>query len=159
MAQSSTSQTNRTPTVEIIRIYDDALIPVRAHPSDAGLDLFAYGTTSFGPGDAKPVPTGVKINIPSGVVGYVVPRSGRSLKRPFIQPNAPGTLDPGYQGEIAVPQLNLAEGLMQVSHAEKLAQLVFHDVRYFEPKLVSSFSSSTARGEKGFGSTDSEGAA
>lgn len=141
---------------KIIPLADDVNIPYRAHESDAGLDLFAYlpkGPKVVPSGDAVAISAGVWIEVPEGYVGQVVPRSGRSLKRPFIIPNSPGTLDPGYQGELLVAQRNVGQGAFAIEHGEKIAQLLFTKAEYLTPKVVESFSTTTARGTKGFGST------
>lgn len=160
MAQnSSTSQTNKH--IEFQKLYPDARMPERAHDQDAGLDLFAYASEEqrkylVGPGDTILVSTGLKINMPTGYKGLVVPRSGRSIQRPFIQPNSPGTIDPGFQGELMVPQRNVGPGAMEITDGEKLAQLLVLPVEYFEPKEVKAFTNRTQRGEKGYGSTGND---
>lgn len=142
---------------KVIPLAEDVNIPYRAHDADAGLDLFAYlpqGLKVVPAGDAVAISAGVRIEIPSDYVGFVVPRSGRSLKRPFIIPNSPGTLDPGYQGELLVIQRNVGQGAFAIEHGEKIAQLLFTKAEYLNPTVVKSFEATTARGTKGIGSTD-----
>lgn len=149
----TTSQTSQMGKFNVIRLYDDTPLPSRAHNLDAGLDVCAYGTHSLGPMQTLSVPTGLRIEIPEGLLCWVVPRSGRSLKRPFLQPNSPGLLDPGFQGELFVPQLCYADGPMEIGHGERIAQLVFQELSYLEPNTVKSFEKTTQRGTKGQGST------
>lgn len=105
------------------------------------------------PGESRLIPTGLYIDVPNGHFGMVVPRSGRSIQRPFLQPNAPGIIDAGFQGEIMVPQLNISNGSAQIDHGERIAQLVLVPFARMNLSEVTKFTRSTERGESGYGST------
>ena len=87
------------------------VVPVYAHPGDAGADLMAAEAFVLTPGARATVPTGVSIALPDGYVAFVVPRSGLAAKHGITIVNSPGTVDAGYRGEIRVTVLNTdAEG-------------------------------------------------
>ena len=85
-------------------------LPEYAHGpgEDAGMDLHAVRERSAGSEAPRLVPTGLAIELPPGYEAQVRPRSGLALKHAITMPNAPGTIDPGYRGEINVILLNLA---------------------------------------------------
>src|SRR5258707_14807673 len=95
--------------IRIQRIHPDAILPAYAHGpgEDAGMDLHAVEEVTLAPGVARLVPTGLTLEIPAGYEGQVRPRSGLALKHAIMIPNAPGTIDPGYRGEVRVILLNL----------------------------------------------------
>ena len=80
----------------------DAKMPVYAHLTDSGLDVFALDDITIAPGETKLVPTGLKVAIPAGYELQVRPKSGRCLKTKLRVANTPGTIDAGYRDEIGV---------------------------------------------------------
>ena len=64
------------PPLAVRRLRLDAVLPVRQHPGDAGLDLCAVEPVRIGPGERAKVPTGLAVAIPVGFAGVVTPRSG-----------------------------------------------------------------------------------
>ena len=62
-------------TLRFARLGPDARAPVRAHPGDAGYDLFAAEDAEIGPGERASVGTGIAIAVPDGCAGLVLPRS------------------------------------------------------------------------------------
>jgi len=73
-------------------------LPERAHPGDAGADLFAAEDVQLAPGQRAVVPTGVAIALPDGYAAFVHPRSGLAARYGVTIVNAPGTVDAGYRG-------------------------------------------------------------
>lgn len=84
------------------KMHDDAVLPFYAHEGDAGMDLCSIDEYHIAPGETILVHTGLKFAIPIGFEVQIRPRSGISLKTPLRIPNAPGTIDSGYRGEICV---------------------------------------------------------
>ncbi len=85
--------------VRIKKIYDDSILPTKAHTTDAGYDLYAhsksydyYGNVVYG--------SGVAMEIPQGYVGLVFPRSSNA-KKDLILSNSVGVIDSGFRGEIS----------------------------------------------------------
>lgn len=138
-------------------IADEEFMPKYAHPDDAGMDLRAdIGNYYFVfPGEVKAISTGVRLNIPRGVVGLVHPRSGLALKGISVA-NAPGTIDAGYQGEVKVLITNHSDKPFKIKRGDRIAQIVFLPIVVTTLVPVTSFEETSARGEGGFGSTGVE---
>jgi dUTP pyrophosphatase len=140
-------------TIRIKRLRPDAQFPAYAHgpAEDAGMDLRAAEDVTLEPGIPKLVPTGLAIELPSGFEAQVRPRSGLALKHAITMPNAPGTIDPGYRGEIGVILLNLGREPHAVRAGERIAQMIvarYEPVEWEEAELADSI-----RGAGGFGSS------
>jgi dUTP pyrophosphatase len=139
--------------VLIKRLDGELPLPARAHPGDAGVDLFAAVDVRLAPGERAVVPTGVAIALPDGYAAFVHPRSGLAARHGVTIVNAPGTVDAGYRGEIKVTLLNTDSGqTVRLGRGDRIAQLVvqrvvrpvFHEVQSLP---------GSARGDGGFGST------
>ena len=139
--------------VRIKRLHPEAFLPEYAHgPSeDAGLDLRAVEDAVLSPGEPQAVGTGLSIELPPGFEAQVRPRSGLALKHAITLPNSPGTIDPGYRGEIRVILLNLGREPYRVARGERIAQIVI--ARYEKVNWEESELSETIRGDGGFGSS------
>ncbi len=128
-------------------------VPAYAHPGDAGADLVSTVDVLLAPGERALVPTGVRVALPDGCAGFVVPRSGLAAKHGITIVNAPGTIDAGYRGEIKVALLNTdREAPYQVSAGDRIAQLIVAPVMRARFVAVSDLDES-ARGDGGFGSS------
>ena len=137
----------------IKRLSDDATLPARAHPGDAGLDLYANEDATLKPGERASVGTGIAIALPLGTAGFVVPRSGLAMKHGLSIVNAPGLIDEGYRGEVRVLLVNLDDDEpIEIRRGERIAQLVVQRVEHPSVREVGDLPES-ARGEGGFGST------
>ncbi len=135
------------------RLDENATLPVRAYPGDAGLDLAAVERVELAPGARALVGTGLAVAIPDGHAGFVHPRSGLAAKHGITIVNAPGLVDSGYRGELKIILLNTdpAETFV-VEPGMRIAQLVVVPVATPEPVEVAELPD-TERGEKGFGSS------
>jgi dUTP pyrophosphatase len=143
------------PTLQVqLKMLDpDLEAPSYAHPGDAGADLRAREDVVLRPGERKLVPTGVAIALPHGFVALIHPRSGLATKHGLTIVNAPGTVDAGYRGEIAVTLLNTdAEQSIELRRGDRIAQMVIQRVEHAQFIPVSELSGSV-RGTGGFGST------
>ena len=130
-----------------------ARLPERAHPGDAGLDLFAAGDADIPPGKARLVGTGLAVALPPGTEGQVRPRSGLALRHAVTVLNAPGTIDAGYRGEVGVVLVNHGRQAFRVRQGMKIAQLVVAPVVEVEVVEAQDDLPETSRGGRGFGST------
>ena len=129
------------------------VVPVYAHPGDAGADLMAAEAFVLTPGARATVPTGVSIALPDGYVAFVVPRSGLAAKHGITIVNSPGTVDAGNRGEIRVTVLNTdAEQPFSIEVGDRIAQLIIMPVARARFVPVTTLPGSH-RGESGFGST------
>jgi len=133
-----------------IKLLPGAYPPVRAHPSDAGLDLKSMVTDGILPGAAKTFDTGVCLEIPEGYFGQVVSRSGLNIKYGIVV--CGGTIDASYRGSIRVKLYNLSDQAYIVDKGDKIAQLVIVPCLTPELEYVDELSE-TERGVNGFGSS------
>jgi dUTP pyrophosphatase len=138
----------------LIRRLDPGLpLPRRAHPGDAGCDLFAAADVDIEPGERAVVGTGVCIALPDGYAAFVHPRSGLAARHGVTIVNAPGTVDAGYRGEIKVILLNTDAGQpVSFRRGDRIAQLVIQRVERPIFREVETLPGSH-RGEGGHGST------
>ena len=139
--------------IRIQRIHPDAKLPAYAHGpnEDAGMDLCAVEGIVLEPGVPNLVATGLTLEIPPGYEAQVRPRSGLALRHAITMPNAPGTIDPGYRGEIRVILLNLGHEPYAIHAGDRIAQLIV--ARYEAAEWVEENLAESARGEAGFGSS------
>jgi dUTP pyrophosphatase len=136
-------------TIEILRVNPQAILPTRAHPDDAGLDLYNLEDFTLQPGEGRTVKTGIAVALPQGFVGMVADRSSlgkRGLK------TAGGIIDAGYRGEIHIVLWNISDQVFELKHGERLAQLLIIPIVTPAVQEVMSLGE-TARGTKGFGSS------
>lgn len=134
------------------RMTPDAVEPNRQHADDAGADLATVEEFVLHPGERRLVHTGIILEIPYGMLGYVVPRSGLAVKHGITIVNAPGLIDSGYRGEIMVCLLNTGDEPVEFKKGDRVAQLVIQ--RHVSPLFYeTSALTVTARGAHGFGST------
>jgi dUTP pyrophosphatase len=118
----------------------------------AGMDLRADEPVDLAPGERRLVPTGIAVAIPPGWEGQVRPRSGLALKLGLGMPNAPGTIDSDYRGEVGVILVNWGQERVRLARGERIAQLVVAPVTRASLVEVAALPD-TGRGGGGFGST------
>ena len=131
----------------------DLPLPSRGTSGSAGFDL-ASAEPDFvlAPGERRLVATGLAIELPSGWEGQVRPRSGLALRHGLTMPNAPGTIDSDYRGELKVILQNGGSQPVTIARGDRIAQVVF--ARYEVPELVDATAlAESLRGPGGFGST------
>ena len=138
--------------IPLKRLDRDLPAPARAYEGDGGVDLRAASPVRLEPRERATVPTGMAVAIPEGHAGLVVPRSGLASRHGIGVVNAPGLIDSGYRGEIAVILVNHGSDPVEVERGDRIAQLVVIPVVTQEFVEVDELPSST-RGEDGFGST------
>ena len=85
--------------VKIKKLYEDSILPTKAHTTDAGYDLYAHSKSYDGAGNAV-YGSGVAMEIPQGYVGLVFPRSSNA-KKDLLLSNSVGVIDSGFRGEIS----------------------------------------------------------
>lgn len=128
----------------------DALMPAKAHPDDAGWDLFATQPALVPRRGSAVIDTGVHVAIPKGYAGLLVSKSGLSTHHDLI---SDGLIDSGYTGSIRVKLYNLGDISYMVERGDKISQLVFIPIA--EPDLIETVIPlpETQRGSRGFGSS------
>jgi dUTP pyrophosphatase len=98
------------------------------------------------------VPTGIRIEIPTGYEVQVRPRSGLALKHGISLPNTPGTIDSDYRGPLGVLLINFGSEPFLIGHGDRIAQMIVAPVVRATFAEVEELGAS-ARGQGGFGST------
>ena len=142
-------------TLRVRKIEPGASVPKYQSDLAAGLDLAAFvpeGELVIAPGRIAMVRTGIAIAVPVGFEAQVRPRSGLASKHGVTLPNAPGTIDADYRGEVLVPLINHGREPFTVTHGLRIAQMVIAPVAHVKVEEVSDLEG-TARGAGGFGST------
>ena len=127
------------------------MLPSRATPGSAGLDLHAVKEVIVKPNGREWVPLGLKMRIPDGYQGIVFGRSGLASRNGIVI--GAGVIDQDFRGDVLVLMFNLGEEELKVTIGMRIAQLVLVP----DNSVVSRWSvelDDTLRGEGGFGSTD-----
>ena len=132
---------------------DKAVIPTKAHTTDAGYDLYTTESYELKVGERKPFKTDISIAIPQGLYGRVAPRSGLAVKKGLDV--LAGVVDCSYRGEIMVVLINLGQEPVKINEKDKIAQIIFEQYTNHEFKVVDNLDV-TDRNEKGFGSSDNK---
>ncbi|WP_416883446.1 dUTP diphosphatase [Marivita sp.] len=131
-------------------------LPDYASAGAAGADLRANfpdrRSVVLEPGARALVPTGLRMAIPEGYEVQIRPRSGLALKHGITLPNTPGTIDSDYRGPLGVIVMNAGRDAFEISHGDRIAQMIVAPVLRAEFELVETLDD-TARGAGGFGST------
>jgi len=144
--------------VHIQKLHEDAKIPQIQTIQSVGYDLHAYLAEGISlklceiwPGEVKMVPCGFKMALPGDHEAQIRAR-GSMAKKGIIIPNSPGTVDPDYRGEVMVLLMNLGKSMQEITHGDRIAQMVFAKV--VRPSLVIVKAlDPTERGEGRMGST------
>lgn len=162
------------PTVKIKKNYPDAVVPVRQHKTDSGLDLHAYkfvkifsadgnvikadddiclsGNLVLETGERVLIDTGVSATVGAGYEIQIRPRSGLALKQGLTVLNTPGTIDESYRGMLGVILINHSLQQQPVKLGDRIAQMVVCPVTLCEVEEVDDLDK-TDRGAGGFGHT------
>ena len=132
--------------IRTAKLQEDALIPTRKHPDDAGIDFYSAEEKVIAPHSFDVVGTGITVEIPSGFVGLLMPKSRNDHLL------GAGVVDAGYQGEIRVKIANLTDVPLEIRHGQAIAQMlilpiVTPEVENVPPELI--HQEKSARGATG----------
>ena len=136
--------------IKVKRLNENATIPTRANPTDAGLDLYADDEYIIDVYERQLIGTSIAIEIPDGYMARIAPRSGLSFKQ-GIDVMA-GIIDSSYRGEIKVILVNHGHYGVSLHKGDKIAQLIIQPIELWQPVEVDQLTE-TNRGVNGFGST------
>ena len=144
---------NKT-TVKFKKLDERAQMPHYGTEFAAGADLYACldAPLTIAKGATEFVPTGIAMEIPTGLVGLVYARSGLACKKGLAPANKVGVVDSDYRGEIMVALHNHSNEDITIESGERVAQMVIAPYIFAEYEEVSELED-TVRGEGGFGST------
>ena len=127
-------------------------LPSYATAGAAGMDLLAAKAVTLPPQGRTLIPTGLCVALPSGYEMQIRPRSGLALKHGLILPNAPGTIDEDYRGEIKIILMNMGQENFSIERGMRIAQAIIAPVSRIT-WLECTNLDATERGSSGFGST------
>lgn len=150
----SPASTPTEPALRLQRLRADALLPAYHSEHAAGLDLAACldAPVTLAPGEIRVLPCGFAMALPPGFEAQVRPRSGLASRHGVTLPNAPGTIDADYRGEVMVPLINLGRTPFTVEPGMRIAQMVIAPVVRAVIAIADTLDD-TGRGGGGFGST------
>lgn len=126
-----------------------ALLPVRAHATDAGADILTPRSFLLAARSSAVIRTGVHVELPPDTVGMLKSKSGLNIFHDIV---GEGVIDEGFDGEVVVKLYNLGDSPYQFQRRDKIIQLVVMPVLY--PKIVQADEiAGGERGDAGYGST------
>ena len=144
--------------LKVFRIRENAKLPVRAHPTDAGMDLFFCPENNepknVYPGNTELFATGLKIGVPPGYMLEIKNKSGVAYKQQLVVGAC--VVDSGYDGEVFVNLHNIGNTVKVIEQGQKLAQAVMVPIETPQVEEITEdnvYGSDTDRGDGGFGST------
>ena len=148
--------------IDYFKLRDSAIEPVRANPSDAGLDVFYCPSDDtkelkIPAGESVVVETGLKFGVPHGFMLEVKNRSSMAAKKQLIVGAC--VIDPGYNGELMVNLNNVGNKDRAIMAGDKIAQVVMIPIIHFRARKIMTntlYDNSICisnRGTGGFGST------
>lgn len=143
--------------MRIKKLSPRAVLPRYQSEGAAGLDVAAWlpeddARVVIEPGRIAMIRTGFAMAVPRGFEAQVRPRSGLGSKHGVTLPNAPGTIDSDYRGEVLIPLINHGREAFIVTHGMRIAQMVIAPVAHAAVAEVDELDG-TVRGAAGFGST------
>ena len=147
--------------VKIKKLYEDSILPTKAHATDAGYDLYAHSKSYDDDGNVV-YGSGVAMEIPQGYVGLVFPRSSNA-KKDLILSNSVGVIDSGFRGEIffkfkpsnVIEKPDLAyipESISKYGVGDRIGQIIimpYPEIEFVEVEELSD----SERGNGGYGSS------
>jgi dUTP pyrophosphatase len=156
-----------TPKLKVKRLSEDAILPTRSNPTDAGLDLYAAEDVEIGsrfsghdkmdltykPGDdpsRRKVSTDIGVEVPPGLGLFIWDRSGLSARDGLHR--VAGVVDSSYRGPVKVALVNLSNKSYSIKKGDRIAQAILAPLTLAEVVEVSELAPSN-RGSGGFGST------
>ena len=138
--------------VKIRKVHPDAVIPFRAHATDAGMDVTAISMEMTE--DYVEYDTGLQFQLPEGYAMLIFPRSSNS-KKDLLLCNSVGILDAGYTGNLKLRFKLTTEGYTEKIYnpGDKVGQIMiipYPEINFIETEVFNE----TERGDGGFGSTN-----
>ena len=146
---NSATSTFKIAEISVKKMHPDAQLPTRAHPDDAGMDLYSLEDFTLAPQAGHTTRTGIALALPLGTVALVADRS--SMAKRGVK-TAGGVIDAGYRGELHIVLWNLSSTPIELKRGDRIAQLLILPVATPAPVEQESLDE-TARGTKGFGSS------
>lgn len=141
--------------INVKKLSEDAIIPTNQTGLEAGYDLYSTEDAWLRPHERKLFKTNLSMEIPDGYYGRIAPRSGLAYKQGLDV--LAGVIDQTYRGDIGVILYNTNGGdesnSIQIKKGQAIAQIIIENCAKVEFNVINELSE-TARGEKGYGSSD-----
>lgn len=140
----------------VAKLRQDAVVPVRAEPGSAGMDLTTVEDVVVPPRGQAVAPTGLAFELPTDVYARIAPRSGLAVKcRIHVMA---GVVDSSYRGEVRIVLANLGDEEVRLEKGARVAQMILERILVADPVEVEPAElGETERGSGGFGSTGGGG--
>ena len=137
--------------IKVKRLNELAMLPTKAHATDAGVDLYATSKTYDNDGNVV-YGCGLAFEIPDGYMGLVFPRSSNA-KKSLLLSNSVGVIDAGYRGEVTAKFKSISPlHEREYKIGERFAQIIFLPIPNVELEIADELSESE-RGVGGYGSS------
>jgi dUTP pyrophosphatase len=142
------------PLIKVVKAAQRIALPQYESDGASGMDIrsFLDADVTIPPLGRAKIPTGLRLEIPSGYEAQVRPRSGLAFKSGITVLNSPGTIDSDYRGDIEIILVNLGTQDVVIKDGERIAQLVIAPVCQAVITVADTLDE-TKRGSGGFGST------
>ena len=137
--------------VKIKKLSADAAMPTKAHPSDAGFDLYAASEVVVPARERVLVPTDIAMEIPEGYFGLVTGRSGLTIREGIV--GQVGVIDAHYRNGIGIMLFSHRDVNFTIRKGERCGQILILPLANVEGLVEVDTLTTTDRGEGGYGST------
>lgn len=104
--------------IKAAKLNENAILPTRKHPNDAGIDFYAAEPIVIAAHDFGVVKTGITLEIPKGFVGLLMPKSRNNHLL------GAGVVDAGYQGEIQIKIANIKDESLEIGYGQAVGQML-----------------------------------
>lgn len=132
------------------KLFEDAKLPTKGHPGDAGIDFYAFETVTFAPHTQERVRTGIAVEIPEGYVSLIWDKSSISFNKGLKVMG--GVIDASFRGEWVMSLYNTTDKEQVIEKGHKIAQAIVQKFEDCDIVEVSELSD-TVRGSGREGST------
>ena len=133
-----------------VKLDPGAIMPSKAYVTDAGFDVYSREDAVIYAKSSQMFDTGVHIEIPPGIAGFLKSKSGLNCKYSIT---SDGVIDSGYSGSIIVKLYNHSNDDYQIKKGDKISQIVFIPIPPITLREKDYINNNTARGDHGFGSS------
>ena len=137
--------------VRFVKLHSEIKAPRMMTEGSSGFDIEASDDVTLWPSKSEVIPTGIRVEIPSGYELQIRPRSSLAGKGIYVA-NSPGTIDSDYRGIIGIILVWMGQGPYNIKKGDRIAQLVLQSVPSMKLVEVGELTPTT-RGEGGYGST------
>lgn len=136
--------------IKIKKLAPNAVVPTRAHKTDAGFDLYASSSVNVPARGRVLVPTDIAMEIPDGYFGLVTGRSGLTIREGIV--GQVGIIDSCYRNGIGIMMFSHKDIDYEIPQGTRCGQILILPLANVEELVESDELSETDR-NGGFGST------